>query len=439
MVNTLSTELVEGKNARLVVDAAELRVTTGPDKGLRFPLSADSILIGSAPTADLVLHDKTVSTRHAEIQLTERGYVIRDLESTNGIALGKQLIHRAPLSHGLKLALGETTILVHALGKQLSVPLADSGESLGLVAHSVKMRAFVAALEQAALSDGTVLIEGETGTGKELAAQALHRLSSRNAGPFVTFDASAVPASLAAVELFGAEKGAFTGAATARPGLLESADGGTFFIDEIGELPLDLQPLLLGVLERKRSRRVGGKTDHAHDVRIVAATHRNLAEEVRAKRFREDLFYRLAVVRLRVPPLRERREDTPLLVDQFAREAGITISPDSLSPFSSYDWPGNVRELRNTITRMVVQSTGAHEAILDPAKRSASRLFDEDGQLRPWLDAARIGRAELEREYVQEAFLQAGGKLSKAAQLAGITHQSLAALADKHGLRRRGG
>jgi DNA-binding NtrC family response regulator len=432
-----STQLIDGPNARLVVDAAELRVCAGPDKGTRHVLSTESVIVGSAPTADLVLHDKTVSGRHAEIRLTEHGYAVRDLGSTNGLLIGKQRIHGAPLSDGSRLVLGESAISIHGLGTQKTVPLAESGEIAALVVHSIKMRAFAAALEQVALSESTVLIEGETGTGKELAANALHLLSPRKTGPFVTFDCSAVPASLAAVELFGCEKGAFTGANAARPGLIETADGGTFFLDEIGELPLELQPLLLGAIERKRSRRVGGRADLHHDVRVVAATHRNLAEEVRAKRFREDLFFRLAVARLRVPPLRERREDIPLLADRFARDAGVTLSPDALAPLASYEWPGNVRELKNTMTRMVVHSVSAAEAILDPGKRPASALFDEDGRLRPWLEAARTGRSELEREYVRQVFRQAGGKLSKAAQIAGITHQSLAALADRHGLRRR--
>jgi DNA-binding NtrC family response regulator len=437
MVSTpFSTQLIDGPTARLLVDAAELCVSAGPDKGTRHALSTESVIIGSAPTADLVLHDKTVSSRHAEVRLTERGYAIRDLESTNGLFVGKQRIHGAPLSHGMRLTLGESAISIRGLGTQTSVPLAASGDLETLVVHSIKMRAFVATLEQAALSDSTVLIEGETGSGKEQAASTLHALSPRKAGPFVTFDCSAVPGSLAAVELFGSEPGAFTGAG-ARPGLFETAAGGTFFLDEIGEFPLELQPLLLRAIERKRSRRVGGHADIHHDVRIVAATHRNLTEEVRAKRFREDLYYRLTVVRLRVPPLRERREDIPLLADRFAREAGVTLSPAALAALCDYEWPGNVRELQNTMTRMMVQSMSADEAILEPGKRPASALFDEEGRLRPWLEAARLGRSELEREYVQLAFREAGGKLTKAAQIAGITHQSLAAMADKHDLRRR--
>jgi DNA-binding NtrC family response regulator len=433
----LSTHVVDGANAQLLFDAAEIQVCAGPDKGLRLELGPDSLIIGSSPDCELVLHDKTVSGRHAEIQATPRGYFIRDLGSTNGIRHGTLAIDRAPLCDGLRLSLGQSAILIRALGGQKGLSLARAGTIGPLVAQSIKMRAFVAMLEQVAGSDITVLIEGETGTGKEVAAEVLHSLSPRKSGPFVIFDCGGVSASLAPAELFGYEKGAFTGADTSRAGLLEAADGGTLFIDEIGELSLDLQPLLLRAIERKRSRRLSGDRDISHDVRIVAATNRNLAEEVRAGRFRQDLFFRLAVARLRVPPLRERTEDIPFLADRFAREAGIELSPESLAPFSSYDWPGNVRELKNSLSRMTVRSQAPRDALLDLAEARSGAFLDGEGRPLPWLEARRLANLDLERQYVQLLLLKTDGNLSQAARLAGITRQSLTTLAEKHGLRRK--
>jgi DNA-binding NtrC family response regulator len=433
----LSTKLVEGKDAKLVLDKAELRVTAGPDRGLELELGADSLLIGSSPRCDVVLHDGTVSARHAEIQASARGYAIRDLGSTNGILLGNHKIERAPLQDGMRLELGDSVLVVRALGGTRSVPLSRAGLFGELVAHSIKMRAFVEQLAQAARSSATVLLEGESGAGKEVAAQALHRASPRKNAPLVVFDCGAQAGSLAAAELFGHEKGAFTGARESRPGLVEEAEGGTLFLDEIGELPLELQPLLLGLLERKRSRRIGGREELRHDVRIIAATNRNLAEEVRAKRLREDLFHRLAVLRLRVPPLRERPEDLPVLADTYAAEAGGSLSADALAPLLAYDWPGNVRQLRNVVTRMIVQGEKPSAALAHDRRPGALALFDEQGRLRPWLDVRQDATAAAERIYVECALKSCGNSLTQAAELAGITRQSFTALAVKHGLHPR--
>jgi DNA-binding NtrC family response regulator len=432
----LTTQISDGPEPQLVIDAAEVQVFAGPDKGHKFVLGCDSLIVGSAADCEVVLHDRTVSGRHAEIQSTSSGYYIRDLGSTNGVCIGSQPIDRAPLCDGTRLSLGQSGLLVRALGEKCAIPLARAGEVAGMVARSVKMRAFVAALEQAAQTEATVLLEGETGSGKEVAAQALHELSSRRLGPFVTFDCGAVPAGLIAAELFGSEKGAFTGAAAARAGLLESAEGGTLFLDEIGELPLDLQPLLLGAVERKRSRRIGAQSEIEHDVRIIAATNRNLVEEVRSGRFREDLFFRIAVARLRLPPLRERHEDILFLADLFAKEAGIELSAESIAVLTSYDWPGNVRELKHTMTRMVAQSQDARDAIVDLTKQRASKLLDEEGRPRPWLEARRLASLATEREYAQLLLLQTEGNLTRAAELAGVTRQAFTKLAEKHGLHR---
>jgi len=290
MTKPLATEIFEDRNPRLELDAAEIFVSAGPDKGQTRELTAEPVRIGSAPDADLVLHDRAVSSRHAVIHLRGDGYTIEDVGSKNGIFIGPTLVERARLTGGMRLRIGGTTLLVRARGGRLQIPLAKRGQYGELIVRSVAMRAAMATLEQLAKSDATILIEGETGAGKEVAAETVHRQSARRGGPFVVFDCAAATPTLMAASLFGHERGAFTGADVSRPGLFEEAEGGTIFIDEVGELPRELQPLLLGVLERHVSRRVGGKVDRTHDVRVVAATNRNLNAEIKAQRFREDLF-----------------------------------------------------------------------------------------------------------------------------------------------------
>ncbi|HWM87612.1 MAG TPA: sigma 54-interacting transcriptional regulator, partial [Kofleriaceae bacterium] len=338
----ISTRLFEGDHPRLVIDRAELRVVKGPDKGLRVPLGIDSLVIGSAPECQIVLHDETVSSRHAEVLLTARGYVVRDLGSKNRILIESWPIERAPLTDGMRLQLGSTTLSVSHTGGEAEVELGAPRGFGRLVARSIKMRAVVAQLEKLAASDIAVLIEGETGTGKEVAAHALHAASPRAGGPFVVFDCGAHNPGLIASELFGHERGAFTGALATRVGVFEEADGGSLFLDEVGELPLDLQPSLLRALESGASRRVGGNALVRHDVRVIAATNRNLVEEVRAGRFRQDLYYRLAGARVRIPPLRERPEDIAILAGELAAATGADLSPELLAVLAAHDWPGNV-------------------------------------------------------------------------------------------------
>ena len=431
----LSTHIDETGPGRLEIDAAELRVVAGPDKGACHPLDANALTIGSGADCDLVLHDPTVSSRHAEISLGRAGYVVRDLGSKNGVRLAGFPIERAPLSSGMQLRLGRTLVAVHALRGRHAIPLERPGEFGGLIAHSVKMRAVVAQLAQLAPVDTTVLIEGETGTGKELAAHALHRLGPRADRPLHVFDCGAVAPTLAAAELFGHERGAFSGADAARPGAFELADGGTLFLDEIGELPLELQPLLLRALEQRAVRRVGGARTTELDVRVVAATHRNLAEEVRQGRFRKDLYYRLAVARVRLPPLRERPEDLPLLARAFAAQHGVPLEPALLAVLASYDWPGNVRELRNLIARHAAQPAAVAD-LFDRRQAPADPIF-AGVALRPLVEARQQAGDDFERRYLVEALARAGDNVSRAAELAGVSRQLFTRLVAKHRLRGR--
>jgi DNA-binding NtrC family response regulator len=256
----------------------------------------------------------------------------------------------------------------------------------------------------------------------------------------VVFDCGAVAPSLIAAELFGAERGAYTGADRERAGLFEEADGGTLFLDEIGELPLDVQPTLLGAIERKASRRVGGRTEIRHDVRIIAATNRNLSEQVRLKKFREDLFFRLAVARLRIPPLRERPEDIRALATMFAADAGQTLPASTLDLCAAHDWPGNVRELRNTVEHLLVmpESIDNLRSRGKSTKGSDPEVFEAPGKLRSLPAARHIANENFERHYLEAALELAGGNVTRAAELCQVARPTLSVLVQKHGLGKKG-
>jgi DNA-binding NtrC family response regulator len=335
----------------------------------------------------------------------------------------------------MQLRLGKSTLQVRGVPGRHAIPLERPGEFAGLVAHSVKMRALVAQLAQLAPTETTVLVEGETGSGKELVAQALHLRSARAAGPLVVFDCGAVAPTLAAAELFGHERGAFSGAHADRAGVFEQAHGGTLFLDEIGELALELQPLLLRAIETRVVRRVGGHKERACDVRVVAATNRNLAVEVDKGRFRKDLYYRLNVARVRVPPLRERSADLPFLARAFAAEIGVALEPELIAVLASYEWPGNVRELRNLVARQAAQPTTPAEllrerqAVIDPILAGA--------ELRSLAEARQHAGDQFERRYLVEALERADHNISRAADLAGVSRQMFTRLVAKHQLRVR--
>ena len=432
---TFTTRLLDLGRATLEIDEAEIKVASGPDRGATLLLGVDTLRVGSSPSCDLVLHDHTVSARHAAIVMDERGYSIRDLASKNGVRLGANWISHAPLFDGARITLGDSVLTVRARGGRQAIDLAQPGHLGGLVAHSVKMRAVAATLARLAPSEATVLIEGETGTGKEMAAQALHASSPRAGGPFVVFDCGGISAQLIASELFGHERGAFTGAVAARAGLLEQADGGTLFFDEIGELPLELQPALLRLIETRSVRRLGGNQEVTCDVRFVAATNRNLAEEVREGRFRADLYHRLAVARVRLPPLAERPEDIAVLAAAFAAEQGVALTREIVSLLTAHDWPGNVRELKNSVARLAVADHPFH-----PDERVAAHTAGwrpPAGDLPPLADARRRAQDDFERAYLEETLRLSDGNVTRAAELAGVSRQQMTRLLARHGLRGR--
>jgi transcriptional regulator with GAF, ATPase, and Fis domain len=314
----------------------------------------------------------------------------------------------------------------------------------GAFGQSLAMRTIFGVLERIAPTDGTVLLEGETGTGKEVLARAIWSSSSRAQKPFVVVDCGAVSYSLIESELFGHERGAFTGAVAARHGAFELAEGGTVFLDEIGELPLDVQPKLLRVLEMREFRRVGGNKTFQANVRVVAATKRDLLREVRAGKFREDLYFRLAVVPVTIPPLRGRREDIPLLVQHILKSAGgqeMTITPETMQALAAHDWPGNVRELRNVIERAVYMSraTGARELGLfsmpvSAGAGAADGVFTFDAG-KSYRETRATYDAEFERRYIKWLLGRHHGNVSAAAREAKMDRKHLHDMAKKHGLR----
>ena len=412
-----------------------LRVVAGPDIGATIETRGERTTIGSHESCDLRLSDPTVSRLHCEIVVQPGATLLRDLGSRNGTLVNGVSVLAGHLTAGCALTLGRTKIHFEAGESVVRVPL-SSRKSFGLlVGASRPMAALFATLESAAASDATVLLQGETGTGKDAAAESIHREGTRRDGPFVVIDCGAIAPNLIESELFGYEKGAFTGAVTDRSGALEAADGGTLFVDEIGELPLELQPKLLRALDRREIKRVGGT---AIDVRIIAATNRNLAAEVNAGRFRADLYYRLAVLGVTMPPLRERPEDIGPIIEHMLSKMGLTDdpraaplrAPDFATRLAEHPWPGNVRELRNYVERCVALDeqlplqTGELD---DPAT-----LLDPRQPLR--VVRERWGRY-MERTYLERLLELHGNNVAAAARAAGVDRVHLHRLLSRVGLR----
>ncbi len=361
-----STRPVYGKGAPLPLTLHRLALRIEGRSGDRaVEIDRDVARIGTAPDNDVVLSDDSVSRYHAELVRTPRGWRVRDLESTNGTTLqgpgelpggarmgghGSRVVE-AYLADGSVLGLGETRIRVRAVDEVVSVDPSQTDRFGELCGATLPMRQLFGLLAKLSPTDVTVLLLGETGSGKELAARAIHEGSRRRTKPFVVVDAASVAANLVESELFGHERGAFTGADRRRVGAFEAADGGTVFLDEIGELPLEQQPTLLRVLERREVKRVGSNEIRHVDVRVVAATHRDLPKLVAEGRFREDLWFRLAVAEVRLPPLRERLDDLPLLLARWMETGGGRISAEAVTLLKGHRWPGNVRELRNVWER----------------------------------------------------------------------------------------
>lgn len=414
-----------------------------PDSGPRhFLVNKTRIVVGTSREADIVLSDPFVSKCHCEFRLSDRGFCVRDLDSTNGTLINGVKLKEAYIRADEVVGLGRSKITVHfeREGEAELMPFEDD-QFCGIYGRSFDMRLLFRKIQQVAATDMTVLIQGESGVGKEMVARAVHDLSGRRQAPYVVLNCGAISPNLIESELFGHEKGAFTGAERQHKGAFEQANGGTLFLDEIGELPPALQSKILRILEYQRVRRVGGREEIAVNVRLVAATHRDLARMVSQGQFREDLFYRLYVLPLRVPPLRERRQDIPLLaghfLKKFAPERGLELAPETVDKLSEFVWPGNVRELKNTILRAIVFCEGRvvkpdHIELIHVPREPKSPV--KAGKAVTGNPLVLDKEQLRERERILMALEETGGDKSKAAKILGIGRSTLFRRIKEYGL-----
>jgi transcriptional regulator with GAF, ATPase, and Fis domain len=405
------------------------------------------VKVGKAADNDLVLPDDTVSRHHCELERRGECVFVKDLGSTNGTRIAGSKITEALAPPGSILRFGEVEVVVRASPQKVDVQPSLEPRFGPAIGESLAMRTVFGMLERIAPTDGTVLLEGETGTGKDVLARAIHLASARSKLPFNVIDCGAISYTLIESELFGHERGAFTGAIAARRGAFENSEGGTLFLDEVGELPIDIQPKLLRVLESREFRRVGGNKTMRADVRVIAATKRDLKREVERGKFREDLYFRLAVVPIVVPPLRTRREDIRGLVHLFLEQSSqndatlgaLSMADEAISALTAHDWPGNVRELRNVLERAIYLARAAGESevklVTLPASADRGSDFYSFQPGRSYRDTRTRFESEFEKRYVKWLLGRHAGNISAAAREAQMDRKYLYDLAKKHGMR----
>jgi two-component system response regulator HydG len=421
----------------------EVRVLEGADRGKSLVLDGSMparVLVGTSPTCELRLSDPEVSRRHASLEIVGKRLRILDLDSTNGTHVDRVVVVGALLEGSELIRVGRTTLQIVRLPSSPGPPLpavASFGRTLG---GSAEMRRLYPLCSRLAASTVPVIIEGETGTGKEVLAESLHEEGPRADRPFIVFDCTAVPPNLVESELFGHERGAFTGAVSSRKGVFEQAHGGTLLIDEIGDLDLALQPKLLRVLERSEVRRVGGDRPIRVDVRVLSATRRDLDREVQVGRFRDDLFHRLAVARVELPPLRKRRGDIPLLAHHFAQQmsaGACALAADLVGRWEDFAWPGNVRELRNAVSRQILLGELATDDLrsglgddtpprvhvvtdASPGDDVVQRVLELN---LPLVAARQRIIDDFERRYIADLLAKHGGSVARAAKASGVARR----------------
>ncbi len=438
----------------LAFASCEIAVIAGPDRGCALTTEKRLIRIGAAEDNDLLLTDEAVSRYHLEVEMRDGEYVVLDVGSTNGTFSGALQVSEATLRGVTELRVGNDLLRFtpHEHSERVAPSLSRRcGEMVGA---SPPMRGVFGLIERVAPTDLPVLVTGETGTGKELVARAIHELGSRSQKAFVTLDCGALPPTLIESALFGYERGAFTGADRAYAGVFERAHGGTLFLDELGELPLELQPKLLRAVERGEIERLRGDGTVRVDVRIIAATNRSLEEMVREGRFRSNLYFRLAVVHLALPPLRERMSDLPLLIEHLLERFNGELAggnprtwrfdPEALDLLSKHPFPGNVRELANLVRRSALLARGetisAADLSLEPAKvppAPADTPPPEDWAGLSFKDAKSKLVDHFEREYLEHVLRRHRFNVSGAAREAGIGRRHFHRLLDKYGISSR--
>ena len=454
---TIQADRLRGPTVRGV----RVCVMSGPDAGLNQVFAVHRAIVGRSAGCDVRLSDQTVSSFHVEICAAEErgGVAVTDLSSRNGTLYAGARLDKAVVPSGATLEVGSTILRVE-LDAPFATEVADLPTFGELRGRNIAMRELFSTLARLARTDLSILVEGQTGTGKELAARAVHDASQYAQGPFVVLDCTAIPSTLAESVLFGHERGAFTGASERRVGVFEAAEGGTVFLDEVGELPLELQPKLLRVLERREVVRVGSTAPRPVQVRVISATWRDLRTMINQGKFREDLYYRLAQARVTIPPLRDRPEDIPLLVYHFLQrmpgtQGARAISPESLGELQRREYAGNVRELKSTVERAAMMAEGA---VITNADRAFERMLSGErarapspasappsvgtastpnlnDPIAPFKEAKRTLIDEFEKDYLQRLLQRTGNNLSRAAALAGIERHYLRDLFRKHGLR----
>lgn len=443
----MSTHVLAARPREFSFSGFRLVVTDGPDQGRVESSSGSEFAVGTGEGNHLVLSDPSVSRHHFVIMATPRGLHLRDVGSTNGTYLAGHRVESAWLESGALLRAGVSLLRFESTSNRVCEPLSEEARFGGVLGRSLMMRKVFAPLPRIAASDSTVLLEGETGTGKSLIARAIHQASPRARGPLVVVDCGAIPPTLIESELFGHERGAFTGAVAARVGAFEAAAGGTLFLDEVGELPLDMQPKLLRALEDRLIKRVGSTVPTRLDLRVIAASNRDLRQAVNRGALRGDLYYRLNIVKLRLPPLRERPDDIPLLVEAFYRELSgrpdAQVPADLLAALVAHDWPGNVRELRAAVERaLLIDDQELWLNLSDPMddKPSVERAdqealgsgeFDDTLSFRAAKERATI---RWERSYLGELYRRHQGNLSRAARAARMDRTHLRELLRRYKL-----
>jgi DNA-binding NtrC family response regulator len=439
----LADTLDDSQHDVLRARAASLEVTAGPDAGLKARLDRPVLVVGTGPTADVRLTDDTVSRVHVRLSLGQDGVLVRDESSKNGTWIGGVRIGSALLATDALLVLGTTSLAVRIDAEATSIALHPGGRFGETIGASEAIRHVFATLARAAQSEAPVLVEGEPGVGKDALARTVHASSPRSARPLVAVDCAGLSAALLEDELFGHEPEAFEGTGEARAGAFELADRGTLVLEEVSALTPELQSKVLFALDTRTAKRLGADEGRPVDVRVVCTSQRSLGDLASIGLFRQDLYYRLSVVRVHVPPLRDRPDDVLPIATHFLREAshdpGAELEAELAGMLVAYRWPGNVRELRNVVLRYATLGARDRDALFGTGafgNRRAMPSLEELARL-PYHEARQSVLERFEDAYIPAVLERAGGVVSKAAELAGVARPSFYRMVDRQRSRKK--